>query len=62
MLGELTASLAHEINQPVAATITNASACMRWLRRDQPDVEEAYQAVERYQAGQESVPAQSSPA
>ena len=47
MLGELTASLAHEINQPIAATITNANACMRWLMRDQPDVEEAYQAVER---------------
>ena len=47
MLGELTASLAHEINQPIAATITNANACMRWLRRDQPDVEEAYQAAER---------------
>ncbi len=47
MLGELTASLAHEINQPIAATITNANACMRWLMRDQPDVEEAYQAAER---------------
>ena len=47
MLGELTASLAHEINQPIAATITNANACMRWLRRDQPDVEEAYRAAER---------------
>ena len=47
MLGELTASLAHEINQPIAATITNANACMRWLRRDQPDLEEAYQAAER---------------
>jgi PAS domain S-box-containing protein len=47
MLGELTASLAHEINQPIAATITNANACMRWLMRDQPDVEEAYRAAER---------------
>ena len=41
MLGELTASLAHEINQPITATITSANACMRWLMRDQPDLEEA---------------------
>jgi signal transduction histidine kinase len=47
MLGELTASLAHEINQPIAATITNANACMRWLMRDQPNVAEAYRAAER---------------
>lgn len=47
MLGELTASLAHEIKQPIAGTITNANACMRWLTRDQPDLEEARSAIKR---------------
>lgn len=46
-MGELTASLAHEIKQPIAATITNAQTCLRWLKRDQPDVDEARQAAER---------------
>src|SRR5271163_3445386 len=41
MMGELTASLAHEIRQPIAAAIIDANACMRWLRRDRPDVMEA---------------------
>ena len=41
MMGELTASLAHEIKQPIAAAIIDANACMRWLRRDPPDVTEA---------------------
>jgi signal transduction histidine kinase/ligand-binding sensor domain-containing protein len=40
-LGELTASLAHEVKQPIAATITNANTCLRWLSRDQPDLEKA---------------------
>jgi len=40
MLGELTASIAHEVNQPLAAISTNASAGMRWLSRPQPDLEE----------------------
>jgi PAS domain S-box-containing protein len=46
-MGELTASLAHEINQPIAAAITNANACMRWLSRDHPDIEEAREAASR---------------
>jgi PAS domain S-box-containing protein len=46
-MGELTASLAHEINQPIAAAITDASACLRWLTRPQPDVEEAREAASR---------------
>jgi PAS domain S-box-containing protein len=46
-MGELTASLAHEIKQPIAAAITNASTCLRWLTRDQPDLEEARAAVSR---------------
>jgi PAS domain S-box-containing protein len=40
MLGELTASIAHEINQPLAAIATNAEAGLRWLRRAEPDIEE----------------------
>jgi len=46
-LGELTASLAHEVNQPIAAAVTNANTCLRWLTRDQPDVEEARAAAMR---------------
>jgi predicted ATPase/signal transduction histidine kinase len=40
-VGELTASLAHEVNQPIAAAVTDANTCMRWLARDHPDLEEA---------------------
>jgi len=46
-MGELTASLAHEINQPIAAAVTNANTCLRWLTRDQPDLEEARAAAMR---------------
>jgi PAS domain S-box-containing protein len=46
-MGELTASLAHEVNQPIAASVTNANTCLRWLTRDRPDVEEARQAAMR---------------
>lgn len=46
-LGQLTASIAHEINQPLAAVVTNGEACLRWLRRPQPDVAEAVASVER---------------
>ena len=46
-LGELTASLAHEVNQPIAAAITDANTCMRWLARDPPDIEEAREAASR---------------
>jgi PAS domain S-box-containing protein len=44
-MGELTASLAHEVNQPIAAASTSASACVRWLTRDDPDLEEAREAA-----------------
>jgi len=40
MLGELTASIAHEVNQPLAAIATNGEAGLRWLGRPEPDVEE----------------------
>jgi signal transduction histidine kinase/CheY-like chemotaxis protein len=41
MMGELAASLAHEIKQPIAAAVINGEACTNWLRRDPPDVTEA---------------------
>jgi PAS domain S-box-containing protein len=44
-IGELTASLAHEINQPIGAAVTNAQACLRFLDRHQPDVAEAREAA-----------------
>ncbi len=46
-LGELTASITHEVNQPLAGIVTNAEASLRWLRRERPNLEEAQQAVER---------------
>ena len=47
MLGELTASISHELKQPIAATITNANTSLLWLQRDQPDLDEACQAAEK---------------
>lgn len=46
-LGELTASIAHEVNQPLAAIVTNGNACLRWLAGAQPNFVEARQSVER---------------
>jgi C4-dicarboxylate-specific signal transduction histidine kinase len=46
-MGELTASLAHEVNQPIAAAVTNANTCLRWLARDHPDLKEAREAALR---------------
>jgi len=46
-MGELTASLAHEIKQPISAAATNAKTCLRWLGRDEPDLPEAREAVSR---------------
>ena len=46
-MGELTASLAHEVNQPIAAAVTDANACVRWLTRDVPDLKEARAAASR---------------
>jgi NO-binding membrane sensor protein with MHYT domain len=40
-MAELTASLAHEVNQPISAVVTNADACLRWLAGDPPKIEEA---------------------
>jgi PAS domain S-box-containing protein len=45
-LGEFAASIAHEVNQPLAAVVANAAACLRWLDREPPDFEEARGTVE----------------
>jgi PAS domain S-box-containing protein len=47
ILGELTASIAHEINQPLSGIVSSGSACLRWLARDVPDLEEAREAARR---------------
>jgi len=47
VLGELAASISHELKQPIAATIMNASASLQWLRSDQPDLDEVRKAAER---------------
>jgi PAS domain S-box-containing protein len=47
MMGELAAALAHEIKQPIAASITSASACLRWLAHEPPDLERARVAAAR---------------
>ncbi len=46
-MGELTASLAHEINQPIAAAITDSKTCLRWLTHEPPDLDEAREAASR---------------
>jgi C4-dicarboxylate-specific signal transduction histidine kinase len=46
-MGELTASLAHEVNQPIAAAVTDSNTCLRWLNRDHPNFEEARDAATR---------------
>jgi PAS domain S-box-containing protein len=46
-MGELSASLAHELSQPIAATVTNAHTCLLWLSRDEPELEEARAAASR---------------
>jgi PAS domain S-box-containing protein len=47
LLGEMTASIAHEVNQPIAAVITNANAGLRWLGAKRPDLDEVRQALGR---------------
>ena len=46
-LGALTASIAHEVNQPLTAAITNGSTCVRWLAADPPNLDEAGEAARR---------------
>ncbi|HEY0519299.1 MAG TPA: ATP-binding protein, partial [Ilumatobacteraceae bacterium] len=45
-LGELAASIAHEVNQPLTAVVSNAEACRRWLNRSTPNLDEARSALE----------------
>jgi PAS domain S-box-containing protein len=47
MMGELAASIAHEVNQPLSGVVSNGSACLRWLGGDVPNVEEAREAARR---------------
>ena len=44
-MGELTASIAHEINQPLAAIVTQSEAAQRFLKRDEPDLDEVQDAL-----------------
>jgi len=46
-LGELAASIAHEVNQPLSGVVVNGNACLRWLAGDSPNLEEAREAVRR---------------
>jgi PAS domain S-box-containing protein len=46
-MGELVASIAHEVNQPLMAIVTNADTCLSWLARDTPQLDEARRAAER---------------
>jgi C4-dicarboxylate-specific signal transduction histidine kinase len=50
-IGELTASIAHEVNQPLAAVVANADACVAWLSHQTPDLVEARAAAERTTQG-----------
>jgi PAS domain S-box-containing protein len=45
-MGQLTASIAHEVNQPLAAVVANAEACLRWLDRATPDLDAARRSAE----------------
>jgi PAS domain S-box-containing protein len=47
MMGEMAASLGHEITQPIAAAAMDARACLRWLQREPPEIEEARQSLSR---------------
>src|SRR5262249_12639840 len=46
-MGEMAASLAHELNQPLAGVVSNGSACLRWLGGDSPNLEEARETASR---------------
>ena len=50
-MGEFTASLAHEVKQPIAAIVTEANTCVRWITRDEPDLKEAREAAWRIVKG-----------
>ena len=46
-MGELAASIAHEVNQPLSGVVVNANACLRWMAGDSPNLDEAREAVRR---------------
>ena len=46
-MGQLTASIAHEVNQPIAALLTNAETAVRWLARQPPNLEKAKRSIDR---------------
>jgi PAS domain S-box-containing protein len=46
-MGEMASSIAHEINQPLSAVVTNGAACLRWLEADPPNLDEARQTASR---------------
>ncbi len=48
MLGELTTSIAHEVNQPLAAIVTNAETSLRWLAREEPNLEKVKELTTAY--------------
>src|SRR5208283_4819608 len=47
MMGELAASIAHEVNQPLSGIVSSGGACLRWLAADPPNLEEARQSLRR---------------
>jgi PAS domain S-box-containing protein len=47
LMGELAAAIAHEVNTPLMAMVTNAGTCLQWLERERPDIDRARAAVER---------------
>src|SRR5208283_3050779 len=47
ILGELAASIAHEVNQPLSGIVSSGGACLRWLAADAPNLEEVREAVRR---------------
>ena len=53
-MGQLTASIAHEMNQPIAATVINAHAALRWLSAQRPDLEEVRQSLDSYRGERQS--------
>ena len=52
-MGQLTASIAHEVSQPLAGILVNGGACLRWLKREQPEIDEVRASVERIVASAE---------
>lgn len=46
-MGELTASIAHEVNQPLTSVVANGCACLRWLAQEPPNLERARDSVDR---------------